>query len=567
MIRLFFLIFSLFIYFYSFGEPIDTLRAKLVAKIFLEKQAIKFNQKFSLNQINKTHVFYYQEKPAFYIFSFNPTGFVIVSADDNAFPILGYSFDSELNTNHLPPAFSEYLENAAKQVTTAIQNNKFKNVWFDIEHTPIAKVNKSTNAVAPLLTLKWDQDVPYNNYCPPHPKGPGGRCLTGCVATAMAMVMKYHNYPERGRGVKTFYWTSWDTIDYENTYYRWNQMTNVANSQSANAIAELMYHCGIAVNMDYGPYASGSYTFWIPQAMKYHFRYHPQIRYFRRDQFFDYEWDMMIRDELTNKRPVIYSGSGTGGHAFVCDGFQDTCFYHFNWGWGGYGDGYFYYNDLTPGTNDFSYGQAAVVYIMPYFDNYCVENFLLNDTARTFNDGSGYSYYWNNTSCSWLIKPKNGQNIWLYFNKFQTEPINDVLYIYDGQNDQAPLIGAFSGYTLPPTITSSGNALYLKFVTNDTIQGQGWEAYYSTTPVSVLNNTIEAAIRIYPNPIKDILFIENMNNTTYHYEIINLMGKKISSGTISNYAAIRVTDYQQGIYYIIIKNDNITITKKFTIIK
>lgn len=569
MMHRFFFIGLLLISFQLFSAPVDSVRAKNVAKLFYEKQFYKFYQQKVNTEIRNIHVVEYLNQPSFYIVSFNPIGFVIVSADDIAFPILGYSFENDIIPDNLPDALNHYISEAGKQIITTkhIKTNAFEAIWKEIEEKPLSKVSFSTNAVAPLLSLKWDQGVPYNNYCPPHPKGPGGRCLTGCVATAMAMVMKYHNYPERGRGMKTFYWTEWDTIDYENTYYRWNQMTITANTQSADAIAELMYHCGVSVNMDYGPNASGSFTFWVPNAMKNYFRYHPQIRYFRRDQFFDYEWDMMIRDELTYKRPIIYSGSGTGGHAFVCDGFQDTCFYHFNWGWSGYGNGYYYYNDLTPGNNDFSYGQGAVVYIMPYFGNYCVENALLNDTARSFNDGSGLSNYWNNTSCSWLIKPKNGQNIWLYFSKFQTEPNNDVLYIYDGVNDQAPLIGAYSGYTLPPTITSSGNGLFLKFTTNETIQGQGWEAYYSTSPVHVENNHFEESIKIYPNPTQEQLTIELLDNTQCTYEMFNFIGQKVQTGEFYQKTSINVNHLSPGLYHLKINTGKQSLTRKITIVE
>ena len=551
------------------AEIIDSTKSKIIAELFYKKQYYKFNKEIIDCKVKNVTIYNFENKPAFFINHMSPSGFVIVSSNDLAFPVFGYSFENDFPTDNLPENLKEYLNLAAKQILNITNNNtslNYKQVWDNIENTSISKINFSNLNVAPLINLKWDQGVPYNNYCPPHPRGPGGRCVTGCVATAMAMVMKYHNYPIHGNDFKTFYWYDWDTIDFENTYYRWNQMTIYATNQSADAIAELMYHCGISVNMNYGPDGSSSYTFLVPYAMKHYFRYHPQIRYLSRNNFFDYEWDMLIRDELTLKRPVIYSGSGTGGHAFVCDGFQDTCFYHFNWGWSGYANGYYYYNDLTPGNNDFSYGQAAVVYIMPYFNNYCVENFEYTDTARAINDGSGLSYYWNNTSCSWIIKPRNGKNIWLYFNSFNTEPNNDILYIYDGNNEQAPLLGAFSGYTLPPVINSTGNSLYLKFVTNDTIQGLGWDAYYSTTPLSIEENN-DIPINIYPNPANEILFI-NLSRPPDKVELLDLLGKrilsfdKINSITIS----INTSNIKNGMYYLKITYNDKIISKKFSII-
>lgn len=559
-----------FIPFCVYADFVDSTRAKKIAELFYQKQLYKFEKNIVAPKVIQTIPIANNNQICFYINRINPKGFVIVSANDKAFPIFGYSFENDIKNDNLPENLLEYLQSASSQIINVSNNHSVENynhVWKDIEQTPLNKIIFSNNTVSPLLNLKWDQGVPYNKYCPTHPRGPGGRCVTGCVATAMAMVMKYHNYPVNGKGVKTFYWNDWDTIDYENTYYRWNQMTPIASTQSADAIAELMYHCGVSVNMDYGPSASGSFTFWVPGAMKNYFRYHPQIRYLRREQMFDYEWDMLIRDELRYKRPIIYSGSGTGGHAFICDGFQDTCFYHFNWGWSGYANGYYYYNDLTPGSNDFSYGQGAVVYIMPYFGNYCVENFLHNDTARTINDGSGLSYYWNNTSCSWIIKPKNGQNIWLYFNKFQTEANNDVLYIYDGQNDQAPLIGAFSGYTLPATIASSGNALFLKFITNDTIQGQGWEAYYTTTPVGINNIEDNTNIKLYPNPCNEFLYFENISQKITHIEIFNIIGKKMNITHLANQNFVNVASLPNGIYTIKFYSNQKVYSSKFCILR
>ncbi|NMB81357.1 MAG: T9SS type A sorting domain-containing protein, partial [Ignavibacteria bacterium] len=375
-------------------------------------------------------------------------------------------------------------------------------------------------------------------------------------ATAMAQAMKYWNYPEHGKGFKTFIWSDIDTIDYENTYYRWSQMTPSANSQSGDAIAELMYHCGVSVNMNYGPDGSSSYTEWVPDAMKDYFRYHPSIRFKQRSKFTDYDWDILIRDELNFRRVVIYSGSGTGGHAFVCDGYQDTCFYHFNWGWSGYANGYYYYNDLTPGSNDFSYGQGAVVRIMPYFGDYCRENVQITDTARTLDDGSGLSYYWNNSHCSWLIQPNNVSQIKLMFTNFSTESNNDVLTIYDGVNEQAPVLGQFSGNQLPPEIQSTGGALFLTFNTNNTIQGLGWELYYTSTVVGIEQNELNKAIKLYPNPADDYFLVQADNKDPYLVKIIDILGNVIYEKKISTSSEINTSSFLNGFYIVEISFSN-----------
>ena len=537
---------------------VDSDRAVNVAKLFYQKQYYRFNKEIKTVEIKDFQVFSINNTPTCYIVKIIPSGFVIVSADDNAFPIIGYSFDEDILPNQLPESLQEYLNLVSNQIiqATSQKQSDYNNIWYKIENEPLTKTSYSENAVAPLLNLYWDQGVPYNNYCPPNSHGPGGHCVTGCVATAMAQAMKYWNYPEHGKGFKTFIWSDIDTIDYENTYYRWSQMTPSANSQSGDAIAELMYHCGVSVNMNYGPDGSSSYTEWVPDAMKDYFRYHPSIRFKQRSKFTDYDWDILIRDELNFRRVVIYSGSGTGGHAFVCDGYQDTCFYHFNWGWSGYANGYYYYNDLTPGSNDFSYGQGAVVRIMPYFGDYCRENVQITDTARTLDDGSGLSYYWNNSHCSWLIQPNNVSQIKLMFTNFSTESNNDVLTIYDGVNEQAPVLGQFSGNQLPPEIQSTGGALFLTFNTNDTIQSLGWELYYTSTVVGIEQNELNKAIKLYPNPADDYFLVQADNKDPYLVKIIDILGNVIYEKKISTSSEINTSSFLNGFYIVEISFSN-----------
>ncbi len=566
MIRTFVFSSLIFIPFLLSAKFVTIERANNVAKQFYEKQFYKFNHYSKSSEIKETKPFYYNNSITMYIIVFNPKGFVIVSSDDNSFPIIGYSFDDNISLEQLPPSATEYLNLASAEIVNSSNLIKsFNNsIWNKIEQEPISKTNFSSNSVAPLITLKWDQGVPYNNYCPPNSHGPGGHCVTGCVATAMAMAMKYYNYPEHGQGTKEFYWVDLDTVDYEHTYYRWSQMTAVANSQSGDAIAELMYHCGVSVNMNYGPDGSSSFTEWVPDAMRNNFRYHPSIRYKERIHFSDYDWDILIRDELNNSRIIIYSGTGTGGHAFICDGYQDTCFYHFNWGWSGYANGYYYYNDLTPGSDDFTYSQGAVVNIMPYFANYCQENVLLIDTTRSLNDGSGLSYYWNNTHCSWIIKPQNATQIKLNFTSFNTEANNDILNIYDGENAQSSLLGSFSGNMIPSEITSTGGSVYLEFNSNDTIQGLGWDLYYTTT-VGINNNHINQNFKIFPTPANNILNVNPIFNGFYNLRIIDILGKTVYKETCHNNSLINVENLMNGFYFVEIEYNHMKFVQKFSI--
>ena len=567
MIRTIVFLYLIIVPFFVFAKFVESDRAIKIAKQFYQKQYYRFNNEVKNVSVKDFESYFSNNHLTCYIVRMNPKGFVIISADDNAFPIIGYSFDEDILPQQLPESMKNYLDLASEQILKAneLKQSTFTNTWFKIENEPLTKTTFSSNTINPFLNLYWDQGVPYNNYCPPSSHGPGGHCVTGCVATAMAMTMKYYNYPEHGRGEKTFIWSDIDTVDYEHTYYRWSQMTATANSQSGDAIAELMYHCGVAVNMNYGPDGSSSYTEWVPDAMQQYFRYHPSIRFKQRSKYTDYDWDILIRDQLNLRRPVIYSGSGTGGHAFVCDGYQDTCFYHFNWGWSGYANGYYYYNDLTPGSNDFSYGQGAVINIMPYFGDYCNQDITLIDSTRTLEDGSGLSYYWNNTHCSWLIKPRGASQIKLNFTNFNTEANYDVLSIYDGETDQAPLIGNFSGNQLPNEILSTGNALFLTFNTNDTIQGQGWELYYTSIFVGIEQNNLENQFQLFPNPVNNYLSITSKSPENYTIHIYNVLGKEVYSQTTKNDLLINTASLNNGLYLIEISQQQQKIRKKFIV--
>jgi len=339
--------------------------------------------------------------------------------------------------------------------------------------------NKTINTVAPFVTTRWDQGVNYNNYCPANSQGPGGHCVTGCVATAMAQAMKYYNYPINGKD--SILYTGDVNIRFENTYYRWDSMTTTANSVSGNAISELIFHCGVTTYMVYGPDESGTMTELVPNALIKYFRYHPAVGYEQRKNFTDAEWDVLIRDNIELKHPVVYSGSGPyGGHAWICDGYADTCFYHFNWGWSGYANGYFYYNNIAPGSYTFNEDQGAVVNIMPYNTQYCQGSKVMTDYSRSFEDGSIHSYYWNNTNCNWLIAPDSVEYINFAFTNFETQSNADFVYVYDGGDANAPLIGKFSGNQIPNPITSTGGKLYLEFTSDSSVQGQGFSAFYDS---------------------------------------------------------------------------------------
>ncbi len=537
----------------SFAEVVSLDYARTVAGNFYSSQYLKANQKSCTAHIISEFTGFYESDPAYYIFGMSDNGFVILTADNRVFPIIGYSFENRFDPSQTPEQLEALLNAFANQINFIRQSetkNSYEKLWSDIYNNKHTKDLYDFKTVPALLTTKWNQGYPYNNYCPEHFDGPHGRCYAGCVATAMAQVIKYHNYPEHGNGTHDYFWGDIYTVDYENTYYHWEEMTNSATTSSADAIAELTFHCAVSVDMNFGPYGSSSYTEWVPDALKNYFNYRPSIR-FKDRVGADYDpWDMMVRDNLDNGLPLIYSGQGSGGHAFVCDGYQDTCYYHFNWGWSGYGDGWYYYNDLTPPGNDFSYYQGAVFDIAPYFAPYCADGKTMIEYNRNFGDGSGMSFYWNNTSCEWLIAPMadSAEYISLWFNSFNTELGKDILYIYDGADETAPLIKQCSGGAVPTGVTSTGNTLFLKFVTDSINQFPGWEATYMSGAIGINELSSGKPVKIYPNPASSIVTLETPGKADC--TILDLHGKTIRKFSGTGKELIDVSGLTKGIYFI-----------------
>lgn len=295
-----------------------------------------------------------------YTFIFNAGGFVMISADDAAIPVLGYSHTSTYNENITHPAVKEWFGNYNAEIE-AIVSNKVSNEgtlskWNDVLNNNFPK---DVKAVAPLVETNWNQDSGWDAYVP-------SGTPVGCVATAMAQVMKYHSYPETGANWHRYTHPTYgeQTAFFFSTTYDWESMPN---NTASDASALLSYHCGVAVNMDYDPSGSGALTRDATFVLANYFKYDQGINFAELANYTDVTWNALLKAELDQARPMLYSGSSTasGGHAFVCDGYNDADLFHFNWGWGGYQNGYFAIGDLTPTGSDFNTGNSVVYGIQP----------------------------------------------------------------------------------------------------------------------------------------------------------------------------------------------------------
>jgi hypothetical protein len=431
----------------------------------------------------------------YYVCDVYPAGFVVVSASSKVIPVLAYSFDSNFSeSTDLPEGFNTWMKHYENQIDYAVSNNILPSEDITVEWNRLLSDDFSADSdirllqsVAPLLVSKWNQDSPYNNWCPTDPAGPGGRCYAGCVATAMGQLLNYYRFPQQGQGSYSYTHPEYGTIsaNFGATTYQWEGMVS-STTKPNDPIGELLFHQGVSVDMDYGPDGSGMWNHKAAYSLKTHFRYGPETQYYFRDSI-SIDWDSLLITNLDQRKPLYYAGwagvQSPSGHAFVCDGYQPGNYYHFNWGWGGSQDGYFYTGNLTPGGNNFNFAQEVI----PMFPDTLQNMYPLNCQGLTtitylrgsVEDGSGWFNYQDNATCSWLISPQDPEydsikSIKITFLKFDTEAVGDTLFIYDGPDETFPLIGAYSGNLIPGVIVSEGNQVFLKFHTNASTSHAGW---------------------------------------------------------------------------------------------
>jgi hypothetical protein len=381
----------------TFAKPISVFTAKVAAMHQLSF-AMRSAKETQL-QTNKVELAYTQtselsDSPLFYIFTPQQgKGFVIVAADDAVQPILAWSDDGEFSLTNQPPAFRWYTKGysqAIEYVRTQhiVASDVVAKQWIAQLSGDIKKMSslQSPNSVQPLVKTKWNQGnsgTPYNDLCPLDVQA-NERTVTGCVATAFAQLLKYHGKPTQGFGFSKYTHATYgeQSANYGATQYNFNIMpmndstSVVATAQAKLAIATLMYHCGVSIDMNYNigsKGGSGALTSKIPKALNLYFGYKNTAREIYKKDYTDATWLAAIKAELNANRPVEYGGSGSGGgHSFICDGYDTDNKLHMNWGWGGYLDGYYAVNNLVPGTGgtgagagSYNEGQDAVIGIEP----------------------------------------------------------------------------------------------------------------------------------------------------------------------------------------------------------
>ena len=360
------------------------------------------------------------EENQYYVYeNENGEGWVIISANDAVRPILAYSETGHFPIENMPSNLRKWMgkyDQFIKRIETdsVEASEETQALWNELRQD--IRRAQAAAVVGPLIQTQWDQDAPYYNLCPGYGTN---KAYTGCVATAMAQVMNYWQWPVNGTGNHSYRpldvnepyneWTgepnyskrykSTLSANFENTTYDWENMldsyTSSATAAQKTAVATLMYHCGVATEMMYGNDADGgsgtftlNYNEWdthdnAQNAFFTFFKYKKPVGYMRDGykyggytyykKWSDAEWTAMVKEELDQQRPIMYGGaSDEGGHSFICDGYNSMNYFHFNWGWSGDGDGYFTLSNLNPGSGgagggsyDFSEDQDVLIGIEP----------------------------------------------------------------------------------------------------------------------------------------------------------------------------------------------------------
>ncbi len=357
----------------------------------------------------------------FYVFNFHSTNaFVIVTGNDILQPVIAYSTESAFDISDVKQfGVSDWISDVQKQIGEALKSNvkaepRITELWSAyMSGSPI--IMPQAAAVTPLLTTTWDQSQDiggsphYNSLCPFN-NFKNARSVTGCVATAMAQIMKYWNQPAVGAGSHSYncvnslsgYIYGVQSANFGTTTYDWANMPNSVSATSTNAIDILMYHCGVAVEMDYGVNIlpeKGSSSITIgssPSALAAYvnyFGYRNTIQGVYASNYTSLAWINLLKSELDANRPMQYRGEGpSGGHSWVCDGYDVNGMMHMNWGWGGSNNGYYNVANLNPSSTNFNTDQGAIIGIWPGNLSNCNANYSLSGNQTQSYTWQAYDF-------------------------------------------------------------------------------------------------------------------------------------------------------------------------------
>ncbi len=398
------------------ANPVDVNTARAIGYGFLRTNT-DLQIKGNVEQIDAAKIYRTESGvPCFYLFNMGQ-GYVIVSADDCASPILGYSDESIAYPDNLPDAMQEYLDAFIEQIQYGIEHHlaaseEIARQWDLVKTTGRITENRNAKAVTPLLPDQWNQDCYYNNLCPVDAAGSCGHTYVGCTGLAMGQIMHYWGYPIHGSGSTSYTPSGYPTqsVNFGATTYDWANMPNSLTSSSSAtqiaATATMLWHCGVALHASYGSDGTGAYPTDVPNVLTTYFTYASDLSGQWKSN--NTTWLNQCKASLDLSRPIHYSGwtNSGSGHSFVCDGYDDSDLLHFNWGWGGYSNGYFAVGALNVAGYQFNASNYAVFNIHPNTST----SYTVTATANPTNGGTitGAGTYNQGETCTLVATPNSG---------------------------------------------------------------------------------------------------------------------------------------------------------------
>ncbi|GEM_PF-4295018 len=628
----------------------DSLASKVAKNLYFERVQFFKQTKYSDIEIRERLVFANEKIPVYYIFNIgDKEGFVIISADDKVFPVLGYSFSGFYERDNQPPALIDWMRNYEFQILDARKNQleatmKIKDKWtYYLKDNFVANV-KSVETIAPLIQTQWDQVCYYNAQCPSsngHSYFECGHVPVGCVAVAMAQIMKYHNYPNYGSRSISYvdpanmnfapdqndpsYGTI--SVNFANTNYKWANMPNKLNNFNDD-VATLLFHCGASVKMDYSYKGSGSDIFKAQESFVKYFNYYLSTHVESKNTYTNEQWINILKNEINARRPMYYRGTGEAGHAFVCDGYQDDGHFHFNWGWNGSEDGWFFLNNLNPSGSNYTNNQMAIVGIQPVPRNLLLGNVVCNEENLNLSviAAPGTSYSWNlptgflgastsnvisvqtpptgNGTQSYsvtvskniggeLISQTIGGYLWLgrpsdppkvvfarygnmcaYQGTISAPGATSYFWSEDGNSyvEKGTKYGIFEPYSTVTLFVKSKNRCAISFPiqTIKTLSGPPSGCLWKSDTESQDDFSLHSStISVFPNPTNGILQINAKTGIT-KIVLTNLSGKEVLSQTLNSFQnsqTIDLTLLSAGIYILRVCTKTEVIVQKIVLTK
>ncbi|MDR2979410.1 MAG: C10 family peptidase [Bacteroidales bacterium] len=420
-----------------------------------------------------------QGNPLYYIIN-GEGGYAVIAGNKNAVPILAYSQEGNFDNENVISPFLMWINHYADQIASMYKDNMvqdhYQKQWEEVLVN--APGNRSIEEIKPLLEAHWGQGTNYNFYCPKDFNGTNGRAVTGCVATALGQLLHYFRFPESGVGSYAYEHATYGTIsaDFENAVYNYERMVNVSSKINPDA-SLLIHHLGVSVDMVYGANSSGMFNHKAAYSLRTHFKFSPETEYLYRDSTM-LNWDSVIVAHLEQKIPMYYAGWSVphiDGHGFICDGYQkDTnsnYYFHFDFGWDTYANGYFYTENLWPAGNNFNLAQELIVNGYPDTSRYNYPNIsttglrILTAEAGSFTEGSpSFMNYAKNVDYTWIIRPEMTDYDRIQFKiSYQIDPSDTIFISCDDASIADRMITADSGSLSLPV---DGLEITIRFITS-----------------------------------------------------------------------------------------------------